>query len=126
MKTIRKKMQSSFPKPIYAQSMNQIVSADTTLKETINLLDKFPDVFPEIKNLDLPLLRPGIDHRIQLKDLDLKIIPRNLKLKHKFLPQLFEKLRQEQKSGRVYKPNPPDQSCSVIFIIPKINKPDEA
>jgi len=65
-------------------------------------------------------------HRIQLKDPDLKINPRNLKLKYKFLPQLFEKLRQEQKSGRVYKPDPPDQSYSAIFMISKIDKPDEA
>jgi len=98
-KTTRKKMQPSFPKPIYARSANQIVSAAITLKETINLFDEFPDVFPETKNLDLPLLRSGMNHRIQLKDPDLKINLRNLKLKHKFLLQLFEKLRQEQKSG---------------------------
>jgi len=65
-----------------------------------------------------------MDHRIQLKDPDLKITPGNLKLKHKFLAQLFEKLRQQQKSGRVYKPNPPDQSCSAIFMIPKMDEPD--
>ena len=124
-KTTRKKMHPSFPKPVYAQSMNYIVSAATTLKQTINPFDEFPDVFPETKDLDLPPLRPGIDHRIQLKDPDLQISPRNLKLKHKFLPQLFEKLRQEQKSGRVCKPTPPDQSCSAIFMIPKIDKPDE-
>jgi len=126
MKTTRKKMQPSFPKPVYAQSANQIVSAATTLKETVNPFDEFPDVFPETKNLYLPPLRPGMDHWIQLKDPDLKINAWNLKLKHKFLPQLFEKLRQEQKSGRVYKPDPPDQSCSAIFMIPKIDKPDEA
>jgi len=124
-KTIRKRMQPAFPPPIYAQSENQIVSAATTLKETVNPFDEFLDIFPETKNLDLPLLRLGMDHRIQLKDPDLKISPRNLKLKHKFLPQLFEKLRQEQKSGQVYKPIPPDQSCSAIFMIPKIDKPDE-
>jgi len=98
-KTTRKKMQPSFPKPVYAQSVNQIVSAATTLKETMNPVDEFPDVFPKTKNLKLPLLRPGIDHRIQLQDPNLEIKPRNLKLKHKFLPQLLEKLRQEQKSG---------------------------
>jgi len=102
------------------------VSAATTLKEIDNPFDEFPDVFPETKNLELPLLRPGMDHRIQLKDLNLEIKPRNLKLKHKFLPQLLEKLRQEQKSVRVYKPNPPDTSCSAIFMIPKIDKLDEA
>jgi len=73
--------------------MNQIVSAVITHKETINPFDEFPDVFSETKNLDLPPLRPGMDHRIQLKDSNLKINPRNLKLKHKLLPQLFEKLR---------------------------------
>jgi len=125
-KTTRKKKQPSFPKPVYAQSANQIVSAATTLKEIMNPFDKFPDVFPETKNLDLPPLRPGMDHQIQLKDLNLEIKPRNLKLKHKFLLQLLEKLRQEQKSGRVYKPNPPDISYSAIFMIPKIDKPDEA
>jgi len=92
-------MQPSFSKPIYAQSASQIVSAATTLKEIVNPFDEFPDVYPEIKNLELPLLRPGMDHRIQLKDLTLEIKPRNLKLKHKFLLQLLEKLRQEQKSG---------------------------
>jgi len=56
----------------------------------------------------------------------LNIKPCNLKLKYKFVPQLLEKLKQEQKSGRVYKPNPPDTSCSAIFMIPKIDKPDEA
>jgi len=92
-------MQPAFPPTIYIQSANQIVSAATTLKETVNPFDEFPNVFPETKNLDLPPLRLGMDYRIQLKDPDLKISPRNLKLKHKFLPQLFEKLRQEQKSG---------------------------
>jgi len=57
-------MQPSFPKPVYAQSANQIVSAATILKETINLFDEFPDVFPETKNLDLLPLRLGMDHRI--------------------------------------------------------------
>jgi len=126
MKMTSKRMQPAFPPPIYVQSANQIVSAATTLKETVNPFDEFPDVFPETKNLDLPLLRPGMDHRSQLKDPDLKISPRNLKLKHKFLLQLFEKLRQEQKSGRVYKPTPPDQSCSAIFMTLKIDKPDKA
>jgi len=125
-KTTRKKMQSSFPKPVYAESVNQIVSTATILKEIVNPFDEFPDVFPETKNLELPPLRPGMDNRIQLKDPNLKIKPRNLKLKHKFLPQLLEKPRQEQKSGRVYKPNPPDTCCSTIFMIPKIDKPDEA
>jgi len=125
-KMTRKRTQPAFPPPIYAQSANQIVSAATTLKESVNPFDEFPDVFPETKKLDLPLLRPGMDYRIQLKDPDLKISPQYLKLKHKFLPQLFEKLRHEQKSGRVYKPTSPDQSCSVIFMIHKIDKPDEA
>jgi len=75
MKTTRKKMQPSFPKPVYAQSANQIVSAATTLKETVNLFDEFPDVFPETKNLELPPLRLGMDHRIQLKDPNLEIKP---------------------------------------------------
>jgi len=88
-------MQPSFPKPVYAQSVNQIVSAATTLKEIINSFDEFPDVFPKTKNLELPPLRPGMNYRIQLKDPNLEIKPRNLKLKYKFLPQLFEKLRQE-------------------------------
>jgi len=92
-KTTRKKMQPSFPKPVYAQSANQIVSAATTLKEIVNSFDEFADVFPETKNLELPPLRPGMDHRIQLKDPNLEIKPRNVKLKYKFLPQLFEKLR---------------------------------
>jgi len=69
----RKKVQPSFPKPGYAQSVNQIVSAATTLKEIVNPFDEFPDVFPETKNLELPPLRPGMDHRIQLKDVNLEI-----------------------------------------------------
>jgi len=69
------------------------VSAATTLKEIVNPFDEFPDVFPETKNLELPPLRPGMDHRIQLKNPNLEIKPRNLKLKHKFLPQLLDKLR---------------------------------
>jgi len=55
-------MQHSFPKPVYAQSANQIVSAVTILKEIDNPFDEFPDVFPETKNLKLPPLRPGMDH----------------------------------------------------------------
>ena len=66
--------------------------AATILKETVNPFDEFPDLFPETKNLDLLLLRPGMDHRIQLKDPNLMISTRNLKLKYKFLLQLFEKL----------------------------------
>jgi len=57
-------MQPSFPKPVYAQSVNQIVFVVTTLKETVNPFDEFPDVFPKTKNLDLPPLRLGMDHRI--------------------------------------------------------------
>jgi len=114
MKMTRKKIQPSFPKPVYAQSVNQIVSAATTLKEIVNSFDEFPDAFPEIKNLELPPLRLGMDYLILLKDPNLEIKPRNRKLKHKFLPQLLEKLRQQQKSGRVYKPNPTDTSCSAI------------
>jgi len=125
-KTTRKKMQPSFPKLVCAESANQIVSAATTLKEIVNSFDEFADVFPETKNLELPPLRLGMDHRIQLKDPNLEIKSRNLQLKHKFLPQLLEKLRQEQKSGRVYKLNPPNTSCSAIFMILKIDKPDEA
>jgi len=79
-------MQPSFPKPVYAQSANQIVSAATTLQEIDNPSEEFPDVFPETMNLELPPLRPGMDHRIQLKDPNLEIKPRNLKLKHKFIP----------------------------------------
>jgi len=119
-------MQPSLPMPVYAQSANEIGSAATTLKETVNPFGEFPDVFPETKNLKLPPLRLGTDHRIQLKDPKLEIQPRNLKLKYKFLPQLLEKLRQEQKSGPVCKPNARDTSCSTMFMIPKIDKPDEA
>jgi len=93
MKTTRKKMQPSFLKPVYTQSANQIVSAATTLKETINPFDEFPDVFPETKNLELLPLRPGMDHRIQLKDPNLEIQPRNLKLKYKFLSAAFGKAK---------------------------------
>jgi len=125
-KTTRKKMQPSFPKPVYTQSANPIVSAATTLKKIVNPFNKFPDVFPETKNPELPPLRPGMDHRIQLKDPKLEIKARNFKLKHKFLLQLLEKLRQEQKSGRVYKPNPTETRCSAIFMILEIDKPDEA
>jgi len=46
-------MQRSFPKLVYAQSANQIVSVATALKKTVNPFDEFPDVFPDTKNLDL-------------------------------------------------------------------------
>jgi len=52
-KTRRKRMQPAFSPSVYTQSANQIVSAATTLKETVNPFDEFPDVFPETKNLDL-------------------------------------------------------------------------
>jgi len=86
-------MQSSFPTPAKpAEPANQIVSAATIIEETVNPFDEFPDVFPETENLELPPLRPGMDHQIELKDPNLRIFPRNLELKHKFLPQLLEKL----------------------------------
>jgi len=84
-KMTRKRIQPAFSPSIHAQSINQIMSAASMLRETVNPFDEFPEVFLETKNLDLPLLRPGMDHRIQLKDTDLKISPRNFKLKHKFL-----------------------------------------
>jgi len=68
-------MQPSFPKPVYIQLANQIVSAATTLKEIGNPFHKFPNVFPETKNLVLPPLWLGMNHRIQLKDLNCKWWP---------------------------------------------------
>jgi len=62
MKSTRKRIQPSLPKPVYAQSANQIVSVATTLKETINPVYEFPDIFLETKNLNLPPLRLGMEH----------------------------------------------------------------
>jgi hypothetical protein len=89
-----------------------------------NPFDEFPDVFPETKNIELPPLRPGLDHRIHIIDPKLVVRPRPIKPKEKFMSQLLEKLRAEEAAGRIYKST--DTSACAMFMIPKHDKPDEA
>jgi len=52
-----------------APSTHQIIkSAGTTIQPHTNPFDEFPDMFPTTKNLELPLLRPGMNHHIILKN----------------------------------------------------------
>jgi len=71
------------------------------------------------KNLELPPLRPGMNHQIILKNPYPVWKPRNIKPKGKFLANMWEKLIVEEKSGRVYRSE--DTSCSAMFVIPKMD-----
>jgi len=54
-----------FPAP----PIHQIIkSAATTIKPYTNPFDEFPDLFPTTKNLELPPLRPVMNHYIILKN----------------------------------------------------------
>jgi len=87
-----------FPAP----PTHQIIkSAATTIQPHTNPFDEFPDVFPTMKNLELPPLRPGMNYHIILKNPNAVRKPRNIKPKGKFLANMLEKLRAEEKSGRV-------------------------
>jgi len=54
-----------FPAPPIYQI---IKSAATNIQPHTNPFDQFPDVFPTTKNLELPPLRPGMNHHIILKN----------------------------------------------------------
>jgi len=109
-----------FPAP----PTHQIIkSAATTIQPHSNPFDEFPDVFPTTKNLELPPLRPGMNHHIILKNPNAVWKPRNIKPKGKFLADMLEKLRAEEKSGRVYRSE--DTSCCAMFVIPKMDDPSK-
>jgi len=105
-----------FPAPLTHQI---IKSAATTMQPHTNPFNEFPDVFPTMKNLELPPIRPGMNHHIILKNPNAVWKPRNIKPKGKFLADMLEKLRAEEKSGRVYRSE--DTSCYAMFVIPKID-----
>jgi len=109
-----------FPAP----PTHQIIkSAATTIQPHINPFYEFPDVFPTTKNLELPPLRPDMNHHIILKNPNAVLKPRNIKPKGKFLADMLEKLRAEEKSGRVYRSE--DTSCCAMFVIPKMDDPSK-
>jgi len=109
-----------FPAP----PTHQIIkSAAPTIQLYTNPFDEFPDVFPTTKNLELPPLRPGMNHHIILKNPNAVWKPRNIKPKGKFLADMLEKLKAEEKSCRVYRSE--DTSCCAMFVIPKTNDPSK-
>ena len=60
------------PKLAKDQPMN-IFSASTTLAVPLTTFDKYPEVFPAEKNMELPPLRPEMNHTINLKDSSLVV-----------------------------------------------------
>jgi len=109
-----------FPTP----PTHQIIkSAATTIQPHTNPFDEFPEVFPTTKNLELPPLRPGMNHHIILKNPNAVWKPGNIKPKGKFLADMLEKIRAEEKSGRVYRSE--DTSCCSMFVIPKMDDPSK-
>jgi len=107
-----------------APPTHQIIkSAATTIQPHTNPFDKLPDVFPTTKNLELPPLRPGINHLIILKNPNAVWNHRKIKSKEKFLADILEKLRAEEKSGRVYRSE--DTSCCAIINILKMDDPSK-
>ena len=107
-----------FPAP----HMHQIIkTAATTIPPNTNPFDEFPNVFPTTQNLELPPLRPGLNYHIMLKNINTVWKPRNIKPKGKFLDNMLEKLRAEEKSGSVYRSE--DISFCAMFIIPIMDDP---
>jgi len=80
-------------------------------------------MFPTAKNLELPPLRSGMNHHIILKNPNTVWKPMNIKPKGKFLSDMLEKLRAEEKSGHVYRSE--DTSCCAMFVIPKMDDPSK-
>ena len=74
--------------------------------------------------MELPPLGPEMNHTMNLKDSNVLVKTRPSKCKQKFLNQLCTKLRQEEASGRVHKSS--DTCACAMFIIPQINKPNQA
>jgi len=60
-----------------------------------------------------------MNHHIILKNPNTIWKHRNIKPKGKFLADMLEKLRAEEKSGRVYRSE--DTSCCAMFVIPKMD-----
>jgi len=105
-----------FPAP----PIHQIIkSAATTIQPHTNPFDEFSDVFPTTKNLELPPPRPGMNHHILLKNPKAVWKPSNIKPKGKFLADMLEKLRAEEKSSGVYRSE--DTSCCTMFVISKMD-----
>jgi len=100
-----------------------ITSADTTIQPHTNRFDEFPDVFPTTKNLELVPLRLGLNHHIILKIPNATWKQRNIKPEKRFLADMLENLRAEEKSGRVYRLE--DKSCCTMFVIPKMDNPSK-
>ena len=102
----------------------KIFSASTTRGVPPTPFNECPDVFPIEKHVELPALRPEMNHTINLEDPMSVVKYRPIKYKQKFLNQLCTKLRQQEASGRVY--NSTDTSACAICMIPKINDANEA
>jgi len=64
-----------------------------------------------------------MNHHIILKNPNAVWKPRNIKPKGKFLADMLEKLRAEEKSGRFYRSE--DTSCCTMFVIPKMDDPSK-
>jgi len=109
-----------FPAPPTQQI---IKSTATTIQPHTNPFDEFPDVFPTMNNLELPPLRPGMNHHIILKNPNTVWKPRNIKPKGRFLADMLERLRAEEKSGRVYRSE--DTSPCAMVVIPKMDDPSK-
>ena len=65
-----------------------------------------------------------MNHTIYLMDPNLVVKHRPIKQKQKFLDQLSTKLRQAEASEQVHKSS--NISACAMFMIPEIDKPDEA
>jgi len=100
-----------------------IKSASTTIQPNANPFDELPDMFPTTKNLEFPLLRPGMSHHIILKKSNAVWKLRNIRPKGKFLADILEMLRAEEKSVHVHRSE--DISCCAMFVIPKMDHPSE-
>ena len=90
-----------------------------------NPIAEFPDVFLTSKPTALPTLR-YINHEIKIIDEEVhqRMKPRRFKPREDFMQQLQEKITAELKTGRIYQVT--DSSACNLFMIGKIDKPEEA
>jgi len=65
-----------------------------------------------------------MNHHIILKNPNTVWKTRNIKPKEIFLPDILEKLRAEEKSGRMYRTE--DISCCTMFVIHKMDNPSKS
>ena len=99
-------------------------SASTTLAVPPSPFDEYLHVFSAENYVEQSPLRPEMNDNINHKDPNLEVKPSPIKAKEEFLTAPDINLRQQEALVRVHKSY--DTPACTMFMIPKIDKPNEA